>query len=117
MKNIKRFDDFENVHEGALGTAAASLGMRGKGSSTTRNTSKGDGDKNDWKKYVNPKHWFKDDEEKEDWVFKGMGETEGFFSGKKWVWIYENSITGKIKVSDKKIDKYHTEDDDSEEIK
>jgi hypothetical protein len=68
MKNIKSFDDFgiENTYEGALGTAAASLGMRGKGSGSYRNTSKGGGDKNEWKKYVNPKRWFSADKEEEE---------------------------------------------------
>jgi hypothetical protein len=59
MRNIKSFDTF--VNEGALGTAAASLGMRGKGSSSHRNSSKSKGDKNEWKKYVNPKRWFSDE--------------------------------------------------------
>jgi hypothetical protein len=59
MKKLKSFDEF--VFEGALGTAAASLGMRGKGSSSYRNTSGGKGDKNEWKKYVNPKRWFSND--------------------------------------------------------
>jgi len=68
MKNIKSFDEFgiENTSEGALGTAAASLGMRGKGSSSYRNTSKGSGDKNEWKKYVNPKRWFTTDKLEDD---------------------------------------------------
>lgn len=45
-------------------------------------------------------------------IFRGMGKTYGLFSGKKWVYVYENPKTGKIKVSDKKIDKYHTEEDE-----
>ena len=49
---------------------------------------------------------------KDTFIFKGMGETYGLFSGKKWVYVYENPKNGKIKVSDKKIDKYHTEGDD-----
>ncbi len=49
---------------------------------------------------------------KDTFIFKGMGETYGLFSGKKWVYVYENPENGKIKVSDKKIDKYHTEGDE-----
>jgi hypothetical protein len=52
MKNIKTFGEFKEsqIFEGALGTAAASLGMRGKGSSSYRNTSGKGGDKNEWRK-------------------------------------------------------------------
>lgn len=59
MKNLKSFGEF--VNEGALGTAGASLGMRGRGSSSYRNTSGKGGDKNEWKKYVDPRRWFTTD--------------------------------------------------------
>jgi hypothetical protein len=44
---------------------------------------------------------------KDTFIFNGMGETCGLFSGKKWVYVYENPKNGKIKTSVKKIDKYH----------
>ena len=48
----------ESMNEGALGTAAASLGMRGKNTSHRSNVSGGTGDKNEWKKSVDPKRWY-----------------------------------------------------------
>jgi len=40
---------------------------------------------------------------KKKYTFIGIGETHGFFSGKKWVYIYKNIKSNRIKILDNKM--------------